>query len=85
MNLWDFEEAVWNLEGIRIVVRSPYGEEAEDYTYEKAAKGNQTLAAFIGLRIRPCVGERDVIAINGSGQVVNGGTHLGTIRRSYAE
>ena len=85
MNAWDFEEAVWNLEGIRIVVRVPYAEAVKDYDYEKAAKGNQSLSAFIGLRIRPYVGDQQVMAINGSGQVVHGGTHLETIRRSYAE
>ena len=85
MNAWEFEEAVWNLEGIRIVVRVPYGAGVKDYDYEKAAKGNQTLSAFIGLRILPYVGDKDVMAINGSGQIVHGGTHLETVRRSYTD
>ena len=85
MNAWEFEEAVWNLEGIRIVVRAPYGEQVSNYDYERADRGNRTLSIFIATRIKPCVGDHDVMAINGSGQVVHGGTHLETIRRSYTD
>ena len=37
MKLGDFEERVWEVEGIRIVVRGDEDDEVESYQYKKAA------------------------------------------------
>ena len=83
MTVEEFEARVWEVEDIRIVIRAPAGEEVDDYGYENAREANHTLAALIDQRIRPCIGDREVIAINGSVQRVHRGTRLRTIRTSY--
>ena len=83
MRIRDFEDAVWNLEGIRIVIRGSWSDEVGDYSYERRANQTNTLQELIDNRIRECIGDRDVVAINGRGGVVVGQTTLRTIRNSY--
>ena len=40
MNVYDFEQAVWFIEGIRIVIRDRDNAEVTDYPFERAAAGN---------------------------------------------
>ena len=85
MNVWEFEEAVWEVERIRIVIRAPADEVVDDYNYEHAREGNHTLAILRDARIRPRIGDREVIAIDGEGQVVNGAKRLRNLRDSYGQ
>lgn len=83
MNVREFEDAVWERDTIRIVIRAPSNEQVEAYNYVNAANATQTLTAFINGRIRDRVGDLEVIAVNGSGTIVNGNTHLNTVRATY--
>lgn len=83
MTVWEFEEAVWALERIRIIVRAGWNEEVEDYNYERADGETRTLSIFLDTRVRPKIGERSVGALDGSGQWVHGARQLRNIRNTY--
>lgn len=84
MLVWEFEEAVWDLERIRIVVRTGSDDETEPYTHRHPERETNSAAAFLRDRIQPCIGEREAIVIDGTGRSIYGGrTHLRTIRNSY--
>ena len=81
--VWEFENAVWELEDIRLVVRANRFEEVEAYDFERAYPGNRTLGSFIDTRIRPLLGDRDFAVIGGRGLLPRGLTHVSRIRQSY--
>lgn len=83
MRIWEFENAVWALDGVRIVIRGDANDEVDDYGFERAAPGHFTLQNFIDQRIRPRVGDKEVMAINGGGEVVRGNTQLRNIKETY--
>ena len=75
---------IWELDGVRIVIRGEGNDEAGDYDFANAAPRNWTFQKFIDTRLREGIGDRDVMAINGSGDIVRGNTQLATIKESYA-
>lgn len=81
--VWEFENAVWELEGIRLVVRADRFEEVAAYGFESAFPGERDLADLINTRIRPLLGDKDFAVIDGRGQLAQGGTHMSSIRQSY--
>lgn len=85
MNVAEFEDAVWALEGIRIVIRAPSHEELpREYDFRNAANSQHSLATFRKNRLyQAYIGDREVIVIDGYGTRPNGNTHLQTIRQSY--
>ena len=83
MTITEFEDAVWRLEGIRIEVGGGEDETVMEYPYRRAERNKRTISVFLLRRIKSCIGERDVIVINGAGLPVHGNTHLGTVRSSY--
>ena len=83
MNVREFEDAVWQKEKIRIAIRASSSNQVEGYDYVNAANANQSLASFLNARVLNKVGDLEVIAINGDGEIVNGNTHLDTIRGTY--
>lgn len=84
MNVAEFEEAVWTLEGIRIAIRAPAHEELPlEHDFRNAANAQQSLTTFLRNRLYPYIGDREVIVIDGYGTRPNGNTHLQTIRQSY--
>ena len=83
MKVWEFEEAVWKQEAVRIVVRAPIGAEVEAYDFEHADRDERTVAIFLGDRVEPLIGDYEVSAIDGTGQRVHGARHLRNIRNTY--
>ena len=84
VSITDFEEAVWEIEGVRIVVRDWSGGRIGKYEYERAARENWRVSEFIDKRIGPIVAGREVAVLNGGGLRPHGGTLLRTVRTSYA-
>lgn len=80
----DFEDAVWEIEGIRVVVRDWSGGRIKRYEYERAARENWRVSEFVGKRIGPLADGREVVVLNGGGLRTHGGTLLRTVRASYA-
>jgi hypothetical protein len=84
MKLTDFEQRVWEVEGIRIVVRGDENDEVKDYGFKNAAIENWSTAMFLKNRIGPRVGGRKVVVIQGNGQIPNGRVKVRNLRRSYS-
>ena len=85
MKVWEFEEAVWKTERIRIVIRATASSEVGDYDYQKAAQGNRNITWFLNTRIRSrVVGDYEVAVIGGDGKQPYGGTYIQTVRDSYS-
>ena len=57
MKGWEFEEAVWRIDGIRIVIRAVANSEVGDYDRQIAAQGNRNITWFLNTRIRSRVGD----------------------------
>ena len=83
MKVWEFENAVWERDGIRIVIRARANDEVENYSYNNAAAWNKNITWLLDTRIRPFVGEREVVVIGGDGGHPHGGNNIQTIRDSY--
>ncbi len=85
MTVKEFEEAVWKVENVRVVVRAAdEKEKVGDYNYQNAANESWSIADWDRKRVRKKLGaKREIIVIDGSGEVPHGGTLLRTIRRSY--
>jgi hypothetical protein len=84
MKFTDFEQQVWKVESIRIVVRGDENDEVKDYGYKRAAPETWTTNEFLKNRIEPCVGGRKVVVIKGDGQVSYGTVKLRNLRASYS-
>lgn len=83
MRLPEFEEQVWEVEGIRIVVRGDEDDEVEDYDFKNAANGNWTIARLVDARVRPRIGKAKVVVIRGNGKLPNRNVILRTLRESH--
>ncbi len=83
MKVREFEEAVWRIEGIRIVIRAPWNDEVGDYPAYGQEPDNISLMQFFRNRVYHLTGDLDIAALDGEGEWVNGRKHLGTIRASY--
>ena len=70
MNINEFERAVWEIQGIRIVVLGGLNDEVEDYDLKRAARQTWTLGELIEKHIRPRVGNRAVVVLDTNGQPV---------------
>ena len=84
MRIDEFEEAVWALERVRIVVRTSPEEEVQEYSYSAPERENRSWAWLRDNRIQNLVGlDHWVVAIDGTGQVVDGRMGLRRLRASY--
>lgn len=83
MKISEFEDAVWATEGIRIVVRSPEAKTVNDYEYKKAAQETWRVGQWLDNRVRPKLGNREVVVVQGDGEQPHGRVILRTLRGSY--
>ncbi|MBY6345092.1 hypothetical protein E5C31_03845 [Providencia rettgeri] len=84
VSIRDFEQAVFELEEIRIVVRGSLRAKVDAYEYERKAAGNTSVNDWLDSRIRPLIGEIEVSVINGNGGIPHGRTNLENVRSGYA-
>ena len=84
MKLADFEQQVWEVENIRIVVRADENDEVKDYNYKRSATETWTTNEFLKNRIEPRVGSKKVVVIRGDGQKTRGGVKLRNLRATYS-
>lgn len=83
----EFEEQVWNIEGIRIVVRviDTTRSRIEPYEYIRRAARNWRVTTWLSHRITRYVGtEQEVVVLMGNGGIAHGRTLLQTVRGSYS-
>ncbi len=83
MTVEKFEEKVWGLEGIRVIVRASTSDTVKDYNYRRRAQGTWRITQLLKKRINSKVGKKKVVVIEGNGEEPHGRTLLRTLRKSY--
>jgi hypothetical protein len=83
MKATDFEEKVWAIEGIRIVLRTDPGTEVKDYDYKNGADESWRITELGTKRIEKCISDIPYTVIQGDGEEPHGKVILRTIRGAY--
>jgi hypothetical protein len=81
----EIEQAVFELEEIRVVIRTGLRDQLGDFLYERRAAGNTSIAEWLEQRITPIVGKLPVVVVDGTGALPHGRTKLENLRASYAK
>lgn len=84
MTVTEFEDAVWRVENIRIVLRAGSAAQVEDYEYTNAASQTWTLNEWLAARVNGRVGDYEVEIIKGDGERAHRGQLVRTTRAGYA-
>ena len=84
------KKRVFDIEGFEVAFRHPDGRNMRgdrsgvpQYTYERKAKGDMTVAEWKNVRFYPSYVGFEVDVLNGDGESVPGNTRLSTVRDSY--
>jgi hypothetical protein len=85
MQVVEFEQRVFDLEGVRIIIRAHRNEEVGDYDYKKSYPQNNSIREWLDTRVWNKVGDFDVVVVDGTGALPNRKTHMSTLRDSYYE
>ncbi|MBY0431372.1 MAG: hypothetical protein K2Q10_09250 [Rhodospirillales bacterium] len=83
MTVDEFEDAVYELEEIRIVVRISKNTIVSDFKYERKAAANTSVTQWLEARIKPLLNGVQVAVVSGNGTTPHGRTKLETLRASY--
>ncbi len=81
----EFEEQVWSIEGIRLVIRAPEGTQISDYDYKNAAQSNINVTKWISTRITPSLNGFEATVIQGNGEEPHGRNLLKKVRETYGD
>lgn len=82
----DIEQAVYDTDEIRIVIRAPQGQKfPEGYKYQRKAASTTNVKDWLESRILPLLGNCQAVVIDGNGQIPHGRTKLETVRQSYVK
>ena len=85
MQAWKFEQKVFEMERVRIVVRATSETPVKKFPYDRSAKGCTRLSDWLSTRIYPLTGDLEVMVVNGRGEIYpHGNTNMATLRDSYA-
>jgi len=79
----EFEAKVLAQEEIVIRVRAPASTKVRDYTYERKAAGTQSITDWLEGRIKPLLGNHEVVVIDGQLSTPHGRNKLERLRRGY--
>jgi hypothetical protein len=80
----DLEQAVFELEEVRIIVRARPNTDLGDFDYNRKAAGNTSITEWLEQRIYPLTNEHYVVVVDGSGALPHGRTKMEKLRSSYA-
>ena len=83
MTPWEIEQAVFELEEIRIVIRADTTKQLGAYQYARKAAENASISEWLEQRIKPIIMGNSVVVVDGNGNVPHGRTRLSTLRASY--
>lgn len=84
MTVAQFEDAVWRIESIRIVVRASLRVEIGTYGYERGAPETWTLSEWLQNRVNGQTQGCEVEIIKGDGKRAHRGQLVRTTRAGYA-
>lgn len=79
----EIEDKIWEVEGIRVVIRGPENQAANVYDYQNAAQETWSITKLIDSRIQPCVPGVEIMVIQGNGEEPHGRTLLKNVRGTY--
>ncbi len=79
----EIEQAVFELEEVRIVIRAPIKARLGDFSYSRQAANNASIAEWLNQRIKPLILDHSVVVVDGTGILRNGRTNMATLRQSY--
>lgn len=83
VSLLEFERQVFELEGVRIVIRTNR-DKITPYDYERKARGNMSVMRFLHTRIAKFLKAKEsVTIIDGYGNEVSFLRSINTVRESY--
>lgn len=83
MNVSEFEEKVWDVDRIRIVVRAPENTIIGDYMWTNASSESSRVTQWLEGRITPNVDGHQVVVLQGDGEEPHGRVILRTLRQTY--
>jgi hypothetical protein len=83
MTVKELEAKVWEQDGVRMIVRDRSKLKTKEYGQVKAAQGSWSIKRFIRNRIEPLVKDKEVVIIDGNGNIPHGKTLLKKVRKSY--
>ena len=83
MKVRAFEDAVWQRERIRVVVRAETDEEVRDYPFPLRYSDTATVNEFLGARIIQRMNGKGFFIVDGHGEWPDGKTSLQELRESY--
>ncbi|OSM94669.1 MULTISPECIES: hypothetical protein [Lonsdalea] len=83
MKVRDFEDKVWETEGVRIVIHAKEDTQVSEYEYKKAADASWRITELAQKRIDKHLDGNTFTVIQGDGEEPNGRVILRTIRSSY--
>ncbi len=79
----EIEQKVFELEQVRIFIRAKSSENFGDFKYMRKAADASSITEWLLSRIRPLVGDSEVVVVDGSGAIPHGRTRMSTLRASY--
>jgi hypothetical protein len=84
MRVWEFEQAVWHIDHLRLVIRASRDGEVADFTQVNGAAAKTSLTEYLKTRIEPRINGSQYIVIDGNGETPHGKTSMETLRQSYS-
>ncbi|WP_375549807.1 hypothetical protein ABWI01_05400 [Oceanicaulis alexandrii] len=85
MQVHEFEAAVYELEGIVLIIRAKAQDLVSNYSYKNKADQTWTISEWKKKRIDQCVAGNEYIILDGNLEHAHGGTKLANLRASYSK
>ncbi len=79
----ELEQKIFELEEVRVVIRKKREGQVANYDYKRKASATTSVTDLIETRIKPLIGDADVVVVNGQGLQPHGRTKVETVRNSY--
>jgi len=80
----ELERKIFEREEVRVIIRKSKEDKVSNYPYERKASVTTSITDLIDNRIKPLIGNAEVIVVNGEGLQPHGRTKVETVRNSYA-
>ena len=83
MYIREYEQAVREIDGVRVVIRAPSWAQVGDFDWANAADRGMSITNYLRVRVKSRVGDYEVTVVDGEGNIVHGRMLVGTVRDSY--
>ena len=85
MTVIEFEEKVFEIEEVRIVIRARSNTQIKDYSYKKSYPQGNSISDWIKTRVTPNVSDYDVVVIDGTGANPHRGMLMKRLKKTYVD